>query len=397
MLWMWIGLTACEEPEEYAVVSEPAEPVEEEPEVVVPPCEAGDWGAISDPEASIHVQIGGDDASGDGSGLAPFASVAAAVAALPNGGAIALGPGSYVAGVELAADFTIEGCSAAEVTLTAEGSVIRTTGLLGLSALTIAGGTSALVAENGATLAATGVVIVDAKRVALRVEGEETSATLADVLILATSPDEGAFGWGLAVLGGSLEAVNLTIQDSAEIAFFADAATVTLDGFDIDNTLASPDGSLGRGIHLQNETTASIANGTILNSRDAGLFAVNPIDVNVNGVLIDVIMGALVPGTDELTSGDGVVFTQLGSAPASNYNASLTNSEVNCASRAGVLVSDVTVLLSGNTIMSEEPGAVDTVALGGSVVSGDEVERQDDGGSYYSAYAVAAEALGEGL
>ncbi len=131
--------------------------------------------------------------------------------------------------------------------------------------------------EDGATLTATGCTVQESTEAGLYAAGAGTSVEVADTKLLDTAPGpDGTFGRGIAVeLGASLTATGCTVQGNSDSGVFAANAgtSVRLTDTDILDTVPSPSGALGRGIEVQDGATLTATRCTIQGNTDAAVFA----------------------------------------------------------------------------------------------------------------------------
>lgn len=143
---------------------------------------------LPDDATVVHVRPGAS--GGDGSAAAPLGTLAAALAAAPEGAFVALAPGTYPAGLELTRPVTIVGACAAGVVLTGDASA---------PVLSIAADTS-----------------VELRALTLRASGER-AAWIAGTLTLRNVQVEQAQRAALHVAsGGELDASRLRVRDTRE-------------------------------------------------------------------------------------------------------------------------------------------------------------------------------------
>lgn len=363
-----------------------------------PPCSGGSWGAITDPNNAVHVREDGDDASGDGSGSAPYRTLAAAVEAWEAGAgsSIALGPGTFTGVVSLSGDhgdgtsdndIRIEGCSASETILVPDAgddglSILKLTGVTGgtLSGFTLLGGYRSLWICADSTATVTGVNVESGERAGIVAVGAGTTVTLSDVNVTNPVPaadyagDEAAYGISVSTANVSMEGGG--IRGATGVAFLAEGATISLTDVEISATSTLTTGQFGRGIQLQGLSTATLDTVTLDGNQDAGLFSSQSLSLNLSSLTVsNTGAGALTDDTD--TTGDGIVVSQGGPDDAI-YDASLfvtriTGCTVTGSARAGMVVQDVLVEeLSGNTAGADNdyaPGGVSIIVQGSAQIS----------------------------
>jgi hypothetical protein len=179
------------------------------------PCAGGGWGAISDPNNSVHVAIGGDDGN-SGTATSPLATLDEALdRSRTSGDDIAIHPGSFESDLRLdGADdgLVVAGCGADESKLVPpsgpEASLIDVDGTAGilLTGFLLDGGRSALKVHSGASLTADSVEISEALGAGLVVGGASTSVEFKDGEVRKTRVDSGSAA-GVVLSGGALDLV----------------------------------------------------------------------------------------------------------------------------------------------------------------------------------------------
>ncbi len=416
-LVMWFGLAAC--------VPTP-EPLEEHA------C-AGTWGVTAAEQGVIYVDPSSDD--GDGTLAAPLPTLGAALQQARSSGdrTIALTPGTYRPleanrSFNLSAEFgddglVLAGCGAqatvlegiealpqgtTEDTPGAEEELQRVIDVYGgvqgveIRDLAVTGGRRGVViredagAEQPIVLAR--LRVEDNLRVGIVVEGVNTSANLLDVEVVGTEPDEdGSLGYGVLVqaladpwvaVDGEVRIEGGRVAESTGVGLLVDRAVVEIVDLEVSDT-APLDGSMGRGIQLQNSVVGLLERLTVRDNSDTGLFLQTPLDVTVRDSLFAGTARATIPGlADDQPSGDGLCATQAdtGTDPAL-WIIDLEGNAFEDNGRAGALAEGITVrshvssTFSGNGLMGDAetfPLAPDVDALylqGGAVVeAGDGVE-----------------------
>lgn len=351
------------------------------------PCSSG-WGAISDPDASIHVRSDGDDA-GDGSVTSPLATLDAALALSPGGGAkrIAVGPGTYSANLVLAGasmgapgddGLVLEGCGVGETTIEAADvtlSVVQASAVeeLEIAGLTLSGGTRTLRIDQGGTTSLVSIEVVGGLRNGVMMDGSyarpdvhaedlAVSGILADV--------DGGFGYGIAVQDALFTVIGGAVSDTVGVGLFVTghASVVTIADFAVSGVSVDADNRLGRGIHVQNLATASLTGVVLSGNVDAGLYALGAADVRLTGCLVE---STLAGQLDDGTSGDGIVISR-GADPVdpSEFTVDLRDTSVTGSARTGVLLDGVTAAASGNSVSGNGYSTDGILAQNGAVTSG---------------------------
>lgn len=321
-------------------------------------CADGTWGAIGDPTGSILVR-GGGTAGGDGSVDRPVATIAQALALIDAGAprSIAIGPGSYTANLDLAAGgFTVRGCSAGETTITAADASLPTVALhvngddhFDLAGLTLDHGHRGLAIDGTqGYVTVDDVAITRATRIGLVATGPLWVA-LHDVDIPDVAPDDQGYGWGAAFVDVTKVTWDTGRIDHADgFGLVLDRTPFDIDSLVIDTTAALTDGTMGRGIHLQ-DTGGSITGGSITHSVDTGLFALRPLGVAVMGLVIDTTAAGVAGTGDGMVFHDGLVPPTSGLRDA--YLVTVQDCAVSNSARMGILLSgSILAILNSNTM-----------------------------------------------
>ena len=352
------------------------------------PCADGVWGLIQDPDSAIHVRADGSD-DGDGSAEAPLASVLAAVELARAGGGsrIAIGPGTYPTTVSLSGEagddptdsgLVIEGCSSDEVTLEADDAMepvikISESTDVRLAGFTTQGGMHALAIWSGATAEVDQVVVRDASRAGVSLAGWDTEVVLQQVQVHDMLADAGADGYGIEVQEATVTMTGGGVWNARVVGFLATLASVELTGVTVQGTQPAADGSLGRGIQLQEMTIGTIQDAVITDNYDVGLYSILSLELTLQDSTISGTIAGIVPGED-YTTGDGIRITQGdGAFDPSGLIATLTGNTASGNARAGILIQDITGELTGNTAggdngMSEDDLSI--YAIGNAVMTG---------------------------
>ncbi len=335
---MLVLLTACGGPDPRRPADDSAPPVVScaggevmDGDACVPEaCGVGTWGNLPIDGNTAYVDAAAGE-GGDGSAGAPLASIQAGVdlAGGRGGGLVAVAAGTYVEVIAMGddhKDVTLAGRCRELVTIDgsdggkadAAVSIIggRKTPAIGLEGVTVTGGRYAgtwlehaavsLRASDlrGNTLA--GIVAVGA------------TVTLDDVGIYDSQPDRtGAFGRGIdAESGTSLTATRSTVQYNTEIGVFAGSAGTVIELVDTDilDTSSSPDGSLGRGIEVEEGAALTATGCTIQGNATAGVLAggaTTTVDL-VDTEILDTQPSSTGTLGDGLTAQDGAAVTATG-------------------------------------------------------------------------------------
>lgn len=351
-----------------------------------PPCDGG-WGFItSDPEMAVHVRTDGDDTA-DGSVYAPVASLEKAVElARDKARPIAIGPGTFPTAVSLYGEpegMTIQGCSPDETILESSDPtlpVIDTNGadLVTLAGFTVVGGNIGIkVWGESDNISASNILIDGSSAAGISVNGGV--CTLSDIIIVNLSAAAEGYGYGVASDGSELTLNNVSVTGAISAGIVASGGSMALNSVTVANTGTLADGSLGRGVQLQQYTTGTVNGLTLDGNADAGLFTMRSA-LSGSNVTITNTASAKCDGC-ELDTGDAAVFTRgEENTDPSNYQISLTDVTIDKADRTGMLFSGVTATL-GNVTASDCGHLVDDKALlsqDGAVVSGADFATLDD-------------------
>jgi hypothetical protein len=345
-----------------------------------PPCGAGGWGAISDPDNSVHVREDGSDEDGDGTASRPLATLQAALVmtrGLTEDKRIAVGPGVFEANLDIleatvdedndpATDsgLVIEGCSQDEtafVPTDANRPVVKVSDAkdVRLAGFTLDGGRATLWVWNSATVSIDFVAVKNSTRLGVIFGGWETIVSAShlsveDTLLMdANDP----LGCGIAIQDATVDLTDSSVAGSHRAGILVDYGTVTLDRVTVDGTVPGADGSLGRGIQIQDWSEVQIFDSEIgaqAPNHDAGLFANAAFRLWVENTLVQDTAPAEfdvggVPCAAEGCPGDGIVINQGGGAddPAT-YVHYLYDNEIRGCARAGFVAESVVADLDGN-------------------------------------------------
>lgn len=362
------------------------------------PCAGGDedWGQITDPEHSIHVRADGSDEDGDGTAANPLASVGAALLLSREEGQpgrIAIGPGTYSTDIEIelnvGGDVTddglaVEGCSVEEVVLEAADTgdaVIKVTGATGvrLAGFAVEGGRRALTIWQGADVTVEYVSVRQSARLGIIIGGWESVASLNHVEVSDTIMETDGlvdYGYGISVQEGTATMTDVLVEGSTTVGILGSAADLTMTRVTVQDTLPNGYGFMGRGLQLHALSMAVMDECAFTRNLDAGVHSESSVWLEMNdSTVTDTGYGAL-PGDPECQGaacpGEGVVVTQGGENfdPAS-FTTLLAGNEITGCQRAGIVIEDVSVDLSGNVA-----GADNGLADGGTsiYIQGDAID-----------------------
>lgn len=212
-----------------------------------------------------------------------------------------------------------------------------------MEGLTVSGGHRGLIANGDTHLKLKDVDLRDAEQIGVLLR-PGSHAHLRGTRVLDVRP-EGNVGWGIAALEAELTMQGGGVYGATELGMFAEGGTVALSDIEIFDT--QPSGrfdQLGRALHVQNGTHLTLSGGLFRNNADAGVFVLKGGSVIIDGLVIDITSAGIVidlPGTG--FTGDGIVVKQ--SDDVSIYDTLITDS-----ARAGLLIDDSKVVVSGNAV-----------------------------------------------
>ncbi len=374
-LQFWLLLLACSGPGPADDTA--ALPDDSPADLFAPPCADGGWGEIEDDlvDTGLHVQATAE-AGGDGTKERPFQTIDDALVSSRAGGAkaILIWPGGYTASLDLGGTLgddalRIQGCSAAEVVLTAPDSgspVVKVSDALDmdLRGLTLSGGRRGLWVWQGSTITVSNVTAQGNQLVGIVIDGSGTVATLSGIVVSDPVAVSGAGGFGIAVQNASATLSNLVITSATEIGLLIDGgdADVVVDNIEVVGTASREDGTFGRGIRVQERASAVISNAVLTENHDAGIFGLGATSLSLSGIQVTDVRSAEIPGSDD-TSGDGIVISDSPDQEpydAIYFQASLEDATVLSASRVGVLLTGNGLAVSLANVLitpsSEDPG-----------------------------------------
>lgn len=341
------------------------------------PCDDGGWGSLAiDPDLAIHVRATGSR-TGTGSPSDPVSGLDEALVLTRAGTqkTIFVGPGTFATDLSLSGDLgggttdddtQILGCAAGETILQADDAdapVLRITGATGVAVadLTVWEGTRGVQIWGGAEVRLVRLQVLESMRSGVIVSGPETLADLQDVEILdpqATLDDAGvSAAYGLVADGAVVSMTGGGVYRATRVGIFADRADLSLDGVTVEDTAQDGDDLLGRGIHIQDLSQATIEDTELSGNHDAGLSSIQSLSLVLDGVRVDATALADV-GDGSTEAGDGIVVSQggddLDEYPASTFDTQLSDCTVTGSERAGIVFEAVSVsVLSGNTAGSD--------------------------------------------
>ncbi|MDP2313044.1 MAG: right-handed parallel beta-helix repeat-containing protein [Pseudomonadota bacterium] len=226
-------------------------------------CPAGDWAEALPGSGVWYVSPGG---TGDGTSMAsPLGSVAAAIAAAAAGDTVALAKGTYDEAITVTGEVRIQGACAAETTLTAsaitEADAVVTLdgGTLALRDLQVSDAPGMGLSAAGGTLDVDGVAFVG--NTVYNAYLESATVTVNDALFAEgrPRPSDGLYGYGLTLIGGTLELTDSAVVHNTGVGVKLKDGTASIDGLAIAETEPrASDLTLGDGIELQGTEAATL-------------------------------------------------------------------------------------------------------------------------------------------
>lgn len=331
-------------------------------------CGGSPWGAIEQLPGDVHVDptfVG----ESDGSREAPWATLAAGVAAAPDlgSGRLVLAMGAYAEGLLLDRAIEVVGACAAGVVLSgvvesaegpahvvasarADGAELERVRLEGLNG-------QGIVAEAGAVLSLLEVEIAGASGNGILASGAGTQVKGSLVRVAGTRPDP-ATGEGRGVMAESGARLTLSaaaLIDNREAGAAALSADLVLNGVLIADTEGNSDEDYGVGVAATLGGTATLSDVALRGNRQHGLLARHEgTVVTVEGLEVSDTRGRESDGAD----GEGLRLTE--GAALSGAGVLLARNRA-----AGAAVFDSQLSLEGCLIQDTEPN--DNGALGGGV------------------------------
>ena len=339
------------------------------------PCAGGEWGSLTDyidnPKDAIHVCPKDDcpdwtDGGERGDIAGPYRSITDGLQATESrtiGKVVVLWPGTHAYNFSLSETLSndglvVWGCGSDEVTVEAANTDEPTLKVHGdmtatVHGLTLAGGRRGVEAWKGANLDLEDVAIVDPTRVGVLVLDAESSVSLTGGRIDNPHPECDRFGYGAMVKAGTLELEDVAVTGATTVGLLAhQSAHLKLTRVTVENVNTGWAG-YGRGVHLQEFSTADFTEVSIQNTHDAGLFALRcPGLIDVEALSVDGITAGLAGGG--VPTGDGIVIASGGAYDPSSFSlTSLRGADVRGASRAGIVLDGMRVQLDDNAAGSD--------------------------------------------
>ncbi len=325
-------------------------------------CGVGTWGNLPVDGDTVYVAEGG---SGDGSEGDPLGSIQEGVdlAGGQNGGLVAVAAGTYVETIAMSDahdGVTLAGRCREMVTLDgAQGELapaIEVKGdgaapAIGLEGFTATGGTDGGLYVEYATVAAHAIRLEANTRLGMQVSGSMATAELTNTEILGTLPSpDGTLGRGLLVEdGASLSASDLLLEANTHLGLKATGADtdVELVGARVLDTVPVEDEKSGIGVWVEYGAHLTAATSTFEGNAYVGVAASDP------GTVVDLTDSfVLDTGASDLGAMSGV-FVQYGATLTVLDSTIQGNSNVGVA----VLNPDTTVTLVETSVLDTSAGA----------------------------------------
>ncbi len=241
-------------------------------------CPAGEWPTDLPATGVLYVRAGAP-AGGTGTRAAPFATIAAGVAAATAGTLVVAAPGTYDEAITLAEGVSLRGACAAttRVAYSMRDSAIATVRVVGadvsVSDLQIGGARSGLHVDVDGVAAVSGVLVDQVTETAVRVVGRATIRDLVTSRVI-TDPDDRVSAFGLVVeSGGVATAGHIVVRDARPAGVIVDGAgsELTLEDVAVQDIPSSEGaGPPGLGAVAQRSGRLSVR-GAVIERAPAGL------------------------------------------------------------------------------------------------------------------------------
>jgi hypothetical protein len=243
-----------------------------------------------------------------------------------------------------------------------------------LSDLAVEGGDRGVIVRDGAgserEVVLRRVRVEGAMRSGVVVTGLDTQLRAEDVEVDSVLPlPSGAAGFGIALqAGGSVWDVPtgvVTIEggfvrQAHRVGVLVDRSRIEIAGLLVEETSPLDDGTLGRGIQLQNGVTGVLDSVVASGNSDAAVFLHMPADVTLLGCTLSGTALASIPGLPDQPSGDGLVATQASAGfEPGDFHVTLQDNVFSDNGRAGALIEGVSVtgpsgdVFSGNGLVTD--------------------------------------------
>lgn len=355
----------------------------------VDPC-ASVWGEAPG-TGRVIVEVGAEQ-GGDGSTDAPFGDLGSALEAARAGAArqIALGIGEHQGPILLAEAFgdgglEIVGCGRGTTSILGA-PALPTVDIAGPGAdgvtvrdLAVVGGRRAVLVRDAAgtpdPVLLERLDVRDAVRIGVMVDGPNTLATLQDVLVDGVSPEDGAYGWGVAVqqrrpaadlLDQEIGLHQVEVRGAAGTGVLIDGALVVVTDLTVSDTAPSQHGP-GRGIQVQRWSVSTLTGVVASGNTDASIFLecpgrldpTDPTGPALPVAIYDSVLGptlsrALPSGLGE--SADGIAATQAdpsGRMQPAMMRVEVDGNEFIGNARAHLVAEAVTLSLGPNNVFGK--------------------------------------------
>jgi len=350
----------------------PAEFLEDFPDGCVPQeCGIGRWGNLEVGGDTVFVDVYASD-GGDGSEQAPFTGIQDGLDAAggDDGGRVAVAAGTYFENIGLTAanrGAHLTGrCRALVVVDGSDGGAYESgiTASAGfssdaewrISGLTVTGAPYGGITAHSGYLAATTIAVAGNRALGVGAHGRSSQVILTDVEILDTQPlPDGTFGRGIHIQDGArLEVYSSLISGNTEMGISASfEAEVILRDVEVRNTQSLPDGSFGRGIEVQEGARMEVYSSLISENTDVGISA----SLDAYAVLQDVEVWSTRSLLDGL-GGRGIELRNGARMEARSCRVS-GNTHIGFCVSGGARLAAYSCLVSGNTaagILATDPG-----------------------------------------
>ncbi|MEP7120685.1 MAG: right-handed parallel beta-helix repeat-containing protein [Byssovorax sp.] len=249
-------------------------------------CGAAPWGAIADGASTIWVDPSYKGDANDGSKQSPVTTLAAALALVPEGGRVALAAGNYGEAVIVKQSVEIVGRCPSLVKITGEGAFGGSTATVGIDPtpagvtlrnLKIGGGGQGIAVDGSgpAKVIVDGVWVKNAREIALVATGPGASVEVKHSFFQATlASDQGTLGRGVVALAGATVVVDASVvldNLTAGIGASDAGSHLTFTNGLIEGTWGrASDGLLGVGALVDSGATATVGGSAIVANRSAG-------------------------------------------------------------------------------------------------------------------------------
>ncbi len=348
------------------------------------------WGGVT-PGANVVFVSAAAASGGDGTQAKPFQKVNDAVAALPTGGTVAIGAGSYLnTNITLTQPIALRGSCTKDVIL--QGAPGAATILISdkngssVSNITVTGGRYGIRAE-GATTATVDHVYVHSAAMAGVYVLDGAALTVKNTFVLTTLPgDANTHGRGVDVQGATLDATNLRLSTNRDFGLYGADASITAKGLVVDGTLAQlSDNKHGFGIYVVGKSTFAALDLRVTGNRGYGVRLEYGVTASGNNWWID----------QTLASGD-----QTGGIGLGNFTSSVkvTDLRVTKSRQHGIWVVDTGAFFSGHNVLvsDTQPQLSDGAGGQGIVVEGTDATAQLSGLHVQNSYAQGVNVAGKG-